>query len=416
MPFKLTIEQGKGRGQVLEFDQDEISFGREEGNDVVLFEGGISRRHASITFDGASYVLNDLGSSNGTLLNGNKVASEALESGDRIGVGPAVFLFEAATTGASTRIVSLEQAEKAAAAKSQRSAPAPAAHASRPAPAAPSEPMDPKRRKLLIAVGVVLLLVFVGVLVKKKSGRRRGLRECPSVIEVASAEGFVFGRGVDADCEAAKSGLKLGFNGQSRTRYILHYAPFFVKQGELAIYVNGQRVGDSPAAPTRRAQRQVIVLPDAAVKEGNNEVTFQPAKSTDDTWGVERVELESIGLREADAAKAMEHYRLGSKLYHDKMVAAPNLYNAWLEMRDARRYMEGLDAKPDFYQPTLDLIRDVERELDALCKERLFAAQRDGRYDRYDRANESYKFILEAFPGSAHPCRKQAEDNMFVTE
>jgi ABC transport system ATP-binding/permease protein len=62
----------------------ELVIGRDENSDVVIDDTTISRRHCAIRRLGDSYVVGDLGSTNGTRLNGNGVSKEAvpLEVGD----------------------------------------------------------------------------------------------------------------------------------------------------------------------------------------------------------------------------------------------------------------------------------------------------------------------------------------------
>ena len=55
--------------------------------------GGASRRHAEIRRDGADFVIVDLGSTNGTLVNDQQVAEATLEDGDRITIGRTVLEF-----------------------------------------------------------------------------------------------------------------------------------------------------------------------------------------------------------------------------------------------------------------------------------------------------------------------------------
>jgi hypothetical protein len=234
------------------------------------------------------------------------------------------------------------------------------------------------------------------------------------VADLRSVSAAVFGHGIDADCAAPKTGMKFGFKAEARRRYVLRYAPFYAQAGELSVTVNGRRLEEVPAAPNRRSLVRSVTLPDDALKaDSKNELTVA-ASGGDGVWGVERVELEAIGLAEADAAKADEHYRLGAKLYRDKNIAAPNLYNAWMELRQARRYMEGLEPKPEVYRPTLDLVADIDRELDAVCQRHLFSAAQDARYGQDVRSDEAFRFILAAFPGDAHPCRAKAESASFA--
>ena len=48
---------------------------------------GISRRHARLDYDGSQVVLTDLGSTNGTMVNGQRVSAVALNPGDMIQLG-----------------------------------------------------------------------------------------------------------------------------------------------------------------------------------------------------------------------------------------------------------------------------------------------------------------------------------------
>jgi pSer/pThr/pTyr-binding forkhead associated (FHA) protein len=69
--------------------------GREPTNGVALDrDSTTSRRHAQITVDGGGARLQDLGSSNGTFVNGAKITETVLQPGDEISVGGTRFRFE----------------------------------------------------------------------------------------------------------------------------------------------------------------------------------------------------------------------------------------------------------------------------------------------------------------------------------
>jgi pSer/pThr/pTyr-binding forkhead associated (FHA) protein len=61
--------------------------GRGPENDLVIDDPMVSRIHARIEFDGKGWILRDLGSSNGTRVNGSPVGSVVLSAGDVIKVG-----------------------------------------------------------------------------------------------------------------------------------------------------------------------------------------------------------------------------------------------------------------------------------------------------------------------------------------
>jgi FHA domain-containing protein len=72
---------------------DRSVIGRLQGSEVEIQDPGASRRHAEIRRDGADYVVADLGSTNGTLVNDRPVAEATLEDGDRITIGRTVLEF-----------------------------------------------------------------------------------------------------------------------------------------------------------------------------------------------------------------------------------------------------------------------------------------------------------------------------------
>lgn len=76
----------------------ELVIGRSPDSDLVVEDPSVSSRHAAIRWDGETAVIVDLGSVNGTYLNGKKLESYApLTNGDQLGFGRAHFIFLPAT-------------------------------------------------------------------------------------------------------------------------------------------------------------------------------------------------------------------------------------------------------------------------------------------------------------------------------
>lgn len=73
----------------------EISVGRSSRNDIYVKDRVVSKNHMKVYFKDGYYYLEDLGSSNGTYLNGNDIENNVLElsDGDLIGVGKIQFMF-----------------------------------------------------------------------------------------------------------------------------------------------------------------------------------------------------------------------------------------------------------------------------------------------------------------------------------
>lgn len=89
MKLTLKIEDGPFAGRSVHLEGGVLTIGRDAGCGL-RFESltEISRRHATLTRDGAGFVLADAGSTNGTLLNGRPVESAAVQDGDLVQLGP----------------------------------------------------------------------------------------------------------------------------------------------------------------------------------------------------------------------------------------------------------------------------------------------------------------------------------------
>lgn len=89
--IQLTIAKGAQAGAQALFEQPEVLIGRTEDNDVVLLQGGVSRRHARVFIEAGGAWAEDLGSANGTLVNGQRLDQpRRLREGDEITVGSVV--------------------------------------------------------------------------------------------------------------------------------------------------------------------------------------------------------------------------------------------------------------------------------------------------------------------------------------
>jgi Protein of unknown function (DUF3662)/FHA domain len=92
---RLVVHR-EGETRDVPLTKEIVTIGRLADSDVVVEDKGASRRHAQIrTHDGVS-TLTDLGSTNGTKLNGQQIQSRALEDGDRITVGTTLIEFRRA--------------------------------------------------------------------------------------------------------------------------------------------------------------------------------------------------------------------------------------------------------------------------------------------------------------------------------
>jgi hypothetical protein len=121
--FALKFISGKYQGGEFPLKGDkQIIIGRSSELDMVLVEDMVSRKHAKITLSGGKITIEDLGSTNGTFVNGEKVKTARLKEGDRILVGTSILkLVKAGAGGADLSDAQVKQnLEQVAAVQSAR--------------------------------------------------------------------------------------------------------------------------------------------------------------------------------------------------------------------------------------------------------------------------------------------------------
>ena len=91
---RLIVLAGPLKGKVFNLTDEEILFGRESSSRISLADLSTSRRHCKIHREGDDFVLTDLDSFNGTVVNGLPIKERRLEHGDRITIGNSHFLIQ----------------------------------------------------------------------------------------------------------------------------------------------------------------------------------------------------------------------------------------------------------------------------------------------------------------------------------
>ena len=111
--FQLIMRSGPTPGASFIIEGDQLTVGRDSTNEIVINDAEISRRHARLTFQGGKYVIEDLGSTNGTFVNGQRLAGpRVLKAGEVVSFGEQIVLvfevtnFDAGATIASPRAAS----------------------------------------------------------------------------------------------------------------------------------------------------------------------------------------------------------------------------------------------------------------------------------------------------------------------
>ncbi|HEY2139464.1 MAG TPA: FHA domain-containing protein [Chthoniobacterales bacterium] len=157
---KLTIRSETGELTSHDLVEETYTIGRSPENSIRLDDTSVSGRHAELVFVNENCFLKDLGSTNGTVVNGQPVTETQLRQGDRIRFGRVEAFFEGEALSAAQPLPRLEEAGAR-----------PAELSARPADFANASPFQSRKtrkdpvRTATFAIAAVALLAFVASLI-----------------------------------------------------------------------------------------------------------------------------------------------------------------------------------------------------------------------------------------------------------
>jgi pSer/pThr/pTyr-binding forkhead associated (FHA) protein len=166
--FRMIVRTGPNPGTVFDLTKEVSLIGRDVTNDVVVGDAEVSRQHSRLTRTPGGYVLEDLGSTNGTFVNGERlVAPRVMNPGDLVALGETVTLTFDATAPEAAATVAQPAATAEPAKKAPRAAaqPAPQAQSATPPTPAVEDPAPAKKGGkpwLLAGVGCFVLILVCG--------------------------------------------------------------------------------------------------------------------------------------------------------------------------------------------------------------------------------------------------------------
>ncbi len=165
--YQFVMRSGPTPGATFSLEGDQLIIGRDTASNIAINDAEVSRKHARLTFQGGKYVIEDLGSTNGTFVNGQRLASPVvLKSGDVVSLGEQIVLmYEAMVSDPGATVMSARKSQP-------RPAPAPAPAPAQqqyyaPPPPANVPPTAPPRAAnnlpIFIVLGVLAVICLCGV-------------------------------------------------------------------------------------------------------------------------------------------------------------------------------------------------------------------------------------------------------------
>ncbi len=159
--FQFVMRSGPTPGVTFPLDGDQLTIGRDSSNGVAINDAEVSRKHSRLSFQGGKYVIEDLGSTNGTFVNGQRLAGPVvLKAGDVVSLGEQIVLMYDAINmdpGATVAVSRKSARVEPPPIQSHQSAPA---YAANPAPsyAAPVAGKKTNMTPIFIGIGVLLFI------------------------------------------------------------------------------------------------------------------------------------------------------------------------------------------------------------------------------------------------------------------
>ena len=103
----LIVVAGGAEGSEFGIEREHLTMGRGPGVDLPFDDSSMSRQHAAIEFSNEGFSIRDLGSTNGTRVNGSEIQGAELKHGDRIEIGEHAFqlIIEKRKRGPKTYVI-----------------------------------------------------------------------------------------------------------------------------------------------------------------------------------------------------------------------------------------------------------------------------------------------------------------------
>jgi hypothetical protein len=410
------VEAGPDQGRRFTIPPAGARVGRSSGNDIVLTDPALSRFHCRLFFKDGALWINDLGSTNASLVNGSPVADRPLHTGDVVEFG-------------ETKMLILHDQPEAAPASAPPPASTPAAPAKldlglgRDSEAPPrDEPRSSKPSLVLVVVALAVVVVAAVYWLKPRparpgpSGQPAG-QPLAGAVQQALFE-FSYEKEIGTTNNLFRYVLTLRDNTLAAQiddavsrRHVLRekkLAPEVLKNLRVDLdklgffdlrsdYAGVPRDGEWET----RELAMTLGIRSHRVRVINrlDPDEFKPLRETLETFAQNELSLASLTLPpERLTELARESFQLGHKYLDEREVRADNLYNAIRTFEACQWYLETVEPKPAFFSEANDAAEAARKDLDKEYNVRLFEAEKAWSLSDWPKAAEQYRQILELIP------------------
>ncbi len=419
----LLVEEGPDRGREITIRPEGARVGRSSNNDIALKDPVMSRYHCRVFFKpNEGLWVEDLGSANNTLLNSEPAHITRMKVGDRLMIGDTVL-----------KVVSDEFPSASTAhlfsAPESKSEGAPRGSFLRPPPA------ENNRKKILTAIAVIAGAVAILTFFVKlpQTGPETGARvaENPQTLEIYYEKIQASPKNIFRyELELQNDELSVQIDDLENKRHVpknqrkkidrelINSLGSTILQSDFSslkeLYKGGAEgvydLWDLTVTVGRKTHR-VKVMNTIEPEQ------FKKAREAIEEFAQNEIGLTALALtRDKLLELAKSSSLLGRSLYDQREVKRANLSLAIRALKETEWYLETIDPKPDYYNDTIALRRECERELEETHKNHLFLAERAIKLRDWNEAAVNLRILLERIPDRADERYQNAQKKLIDVE
>ncbi len=413
--FHIRVEAGPDKDRRFAIPHAGARVGRSSGNDIVLADPSLSRFHSRMFFkpDGSLWI-NDLGSTNATLVNGQPVPDRPLHTGDILEFG-------------ETRIVILN--DRPTPADTDSPAPPPPridlglkTHDESPPR---DEPGRAESKPSLVLVVGALAVIAVGAVFwmaprhnATKSAPSQGSATPGAVAPQPDAFDLVYEKEEGSASNVFRYVLTLHDNllaiqidDAGSRRHVVRekkLAPEVVRG--LVVDLTKFTFFDLRNDYTGVPQEGEWGLRDLTLTLGRrthrvrvanrlDPEEFKPVRDTLETFAQNELGLAALSLPpERLSELARDAYQLAHKYMDERDVRPDNLFNSIRMFESCQWYLETVEPKPDFFAEAVQSAEQARKDLEKEYTARIFEAEKAWNLSDWAKAAEQYRQILALIP------------------
>lgn len=418
----LIVEEGPDKGLKITIPATGARLGRSSQNDVVLTDPLLSRHHCRLEFRSAGDLwVADLASANQTLVNGQVIAEQRLNIGDRVTIGDTTVQVLRNTLQAEVDAV----APPTPAATSGESQETPvvdlglAPEPRRRAEATGSRKISPQLLTGAAAVLILLLGIVVfhmlapketspATLTSLRTPKVRTLELYYEKVEGSAENVFRYALSITPDqrISIAIDDLMNGRHDRREAVIQTNLVQELIKEIEAAGFFSLENDYAGYQIKTHDTWDLTVVIDRLAhhvrVANRTEPDAFRTVRERIETFG--RIELGLWAIpftRETLISKAHEEYLLGKKLYDERQIEHGNLAGSIQHFQLCDIHLETVEPKPDFYADGLASMRIAEADLQRLFEDQSYRADRALRLKDWEQAAAELRIVLELVPNES---------------